>query len=343
MTARKRRRFPLAVALIAALAVLSGTAVLPGVANANPVSPTPGDEGGTPLLRDVIETTSRGYVEAKQAVDRSRKRKLELTLELRRVEEHIEQLRPEVNQVADLAYRSGRIGPMSILLNSASPDSFLERAETLEMITMRDNKKLQELNQALDQATRAKTAIDMTLAEEKKQLTIMTRQKREAERALKLAGGKSTGGFVSATSPVAKPAPRNRDGSWPRQSCSEKDPTTSGCITPRTLHALKETQRAGFTRFVSCYRPGGPYEHPKGRACDFSPQQRGFGGDATGEQRLYGNNLAAYLVRNADRLGVLYVIWYKQVWLPTTGWKSYSRAYGDPSSDHTNHIHLSMI
>jgi peptidoglycan DL-endopeptidase CwlO len=39
---------------------------------------------------------------------------------------------------------------------------------------------------------------------------------------------------------------------------------------------------------------------------------------------------------------VQYVIWYRQIWLPSSGWKSYTRAYGDPSSDHTNHVHLSM-
>ena len=34
----------------------------------------------------------------------------------------------------------------------------------------------------------------------------------------------------------------------------------------------------------------------------------------------------AFLVRNADRLGVLYVIWNRQIWFPATGWKSYRGA-----------------
>jgi hypothetical protein len=148
---------------------------------------------------------------------------------------------------------------------------------------------------------------------------------------------------VVARSPVARPAPRDSDGSWPPQACSRPDPTTSGCVSPRTLHALTEARRAGFGRFTSCYRSGGPYEHPKGRACDYSAQPRGFGGHAQGVDRTYGNNLAAFFVRNADRLGVLYVIWYRQIWLPTTGWKSYGGAHGDPSSDHTNHVHLSLL
>jgi hypothetical protein len=93
---------------------------------------------------------------------------------------------------------------------------------------------------------------------------------------------------------------------------------------------------------VSCFRRGGPYEHPKGRACDFAAQPDGFGGVATGGDRAYGNNLAAYFVRNANRLGVLYVIWFEQIWTPSTGWRAYRNGRGDPSSDHTNHAHLSM-
>ena len=51
----------------------------------------------------------------------------------------------------------------------------------------------------------------------------------------------------------------------------------------------------------------------------------------------------AWLVANADRLAVLYVIWFKRIWLPSSGWKAYTRGNGDPSSDHTNHVHLSVI
>jgi hypothetical protein len=52
--------------------------------------------------------------------------------------------------------------------------------------------------------------------------------------------------------------------------------------------------------------------------------------------------------RNSDgslpyrRPRVRYVIWYRQTWQPTTGWTTYGLAGGDPSSDHTNHVHLSI-
>ncbi|MDQ7903548.1 hypothetical protein RB614_03345 [Phytohabitans sp. ZYX-F-186] len=339
----RRRRWSLVVALVAAAAaLLSGVAFGPGGAAAAP-KPNPGNEGSTPLLRDVLSETSKGYIDARNAVTKSRNRQLQLQLELQKADETVKAMEPEIQLVVAASYRNGRIGPMSMLLNSSSPDDLLQRAAALDLLAARDNAKLAKLNAALDQATRAKAAIDAELKEEQKQLAIMAKQKSEAEKALKLVGGKATGGFVSATSPVARPAPRNSDGGFSSQGCTADDPTTGRCITPRTLHMLKETQRLGFNRFVSCYRPGGPYEHPKGRACDWSAEKNGFGGDAAGSDKLYGNNLAAFFVRNADRLGIMYVIWYRQFWSPANGWQSYSGAGGDPSSDHTNHVHISML
>jgi peptidoglycan DL-endopeptidase CwlO len=347
MTATSRQRAALAMALLAIVATLLGATLNPDGATAapkpSPTPTTPGNEGGTPLLRDVLDSTGRGYLEAKTAVATSRRRQLQLGLELEKVQQRIAELRPQVSVVAATAYRTGRIGPMMVLLNSTSPDAFIERAEGLDTLALYDNSRLRELNEALAQANRAKAAIDAEVAEEQKQLTVMAKKKSEAERAFELVGGERTGGLVVAESPVATRAPRNSDGSWPRESCSEPDPTTSGCITPRTLHAYREAQRNGFRRFVSCFRPNGPYEHPKGRACDFSAERNGFGGDAHGGDKTYGNNLMAFFVRNADRLGVLYVIWYRQIWFPATGWHAYGGAYGDPSSDHTNHVHLSLL
>ncbi|WJK42148.1 hypothetical protein O7608_07100 [Solwaraspora sp. WMMA2056] len=338
MTAPLYRRVPFTAALAAVTTLLAGLVVATPAA-----AQDPSDEGAQPLLSDVIESTNRGFVEAKAAVEESRKRQLQLNLELEKVEERLEALTPQIGEVASNSYRLGRITPVMVLLNSASPDDLLDRAEGLDMIAMHDNKRVRELNEAREQAARAVAAIEAEVTREEQQLEVMSRQKKESEKALQLVGAVATNGFVSATSPVAAQAPRNANGSWPSESCSLDDPTTSGCITPRTMHALNEAKKAGFTRFVSCFRPGGPFEHPKGRACDFSMQSSGFGGDATGDARLYGNNLTAFLVRNADKLGILYVIWYRQFWSPTTGWSSYSGAGGDPSSDHTNHVHLSLL
>ncbi|MFC0507744.1 coiled-coil domain-containing protein [Micromonospora costi] len=338
MTAPLRRWLTPVVAVIAALTVLAGPA--PVYAAPTPNTPSGHEDDDPPLLNDLIETTNRNYSAAKAKLDKSKKRQVELTREVKRAQDELDALAPQVGEIAAQSYRTGRIGAVAMLLGSDSPDSFVERATGLDELNMINSEKLARINAVKSRAELAKLAIDTEVREQQKQTAIMAKQKREAEKALALVGGKGfTGGLVSATSPVARVGPgRDADGDWKPESCSENDPTTSGCITPRTLHAYKEVKRAGFNRFVGCYRPGGPWEHPKGRACDWSLQKSGFSPWHNNDTRMYGNNLAAFLIRNADRLGIYYVIWNRQIWFPATGWKSYSGP-----SNHTDHVHMSLL
>jgi peptidoglycan DL-endopeptidase CwlO len=335
-------RPPAVLVLVLALAAALGVSGPSAFAAPNPTPSGEPDEGGTPSLREVLEAAAKGHIEAKVKLDNSLRRQLGLKLELQRVQAHLARLTDEVGVVAAESYRMGRLTPMTMLLNSASPDLFLQRAAGLDLIAQRDGRAVAALTETRNRLAQTKKALDAEVVEQRKQLAVLATRKQQAERALATVGGQPTGGYVSPRSPLAEPAPRNEDGSWPRESCTVDDPTTSGCITPRTLHAYEQARAAGFTRYVSCFREGGSGEHPKGRACDFAAARTGFKNEtATGGDREYGNNLAAYFVRNASRLGVLYVIWYRQIWMPGTGWRSYSGG-GSPSADHTNHVHLSM-
>ncbi|RKN51013.1 coiled-coil domain-containing protein [Micromonospora endolithica] len=341
-----------AALLVATLAVALGGAPVTATAAPAPATalaaPGQDEEGGTPALRDALEAASKGYLDAKRALDTSVQRQKQLAAEVQATDAQLAERTQQVGEIAGLAYRTGRLSAASALLNSGSPDGFMDRAAALDTIAANEDRALRELQQARETANRAKLAVEIEIREQTKQKAVMAKRKQQAERALTVANQRAaaadSGDSVRGTSSkTARPAPRNSDGSYPSESCSVNDPTpANGCITPRTLHALNQAKAAGFTRYVSCYRPGGSGEHPKGRACDFAAQKGGFGGDATGGDRTYGNNLAAYFVNNSDRLAVLYVIWYRQIWLPSSGWKSYSGANGDPSSDHTNHVHLSV-
>ncbi|KXK58240.1 hypothetical protein AWW66_30885 [Micromonospora rosaria] len=336
MTAPLRRWLAPAAAVITAFAIFAG----PVPAMAEPSRPSGHEDGDSKLLNEVIETTNRGYVQAKAKLEKSKKRQLQLDLEVRRAQTELDELAPQVGQIAAQSYRSGRIGAMAMLLDSGQPDSFVKRAQALDELNMVNARKLAEVQAVKDKAAKAKLELDAEVGEQQKQTAIMAKQKREAEKSLALVGGQGlTGGLVAAESPVARMGPgRDSDGNWRPMSCTENDPTTSGCITPRTLHMYKEVKRAGFDRFVGCYRPGGPWEHPKGRACDWSLQNRGFAPWHNNDTRMYGNNLTAFLVRNADRLGVYYVIWNRQIWFPANGWSSYSGP-----SNHTDHVHVSLL
>jgi hypothetical protein len=315
--------------------------VVPSEASAAPAAPKPGprEDVDSPLLGEVLATTGKRYAEATAAITKSKRRQAQLATDLKKAEARLEALAPEASKIAAESYRSGKLSAVSMLLNSASSDSFLDRAAALDELNLFNNQKLRALNEAREAVSQTKAAVDAEVAKQAAQQRIIKKQQTDAKNALSLVGGNSRPdkGLVEAKSPVARPGPGMADG-FPGESCNKKDPTTSGCVTARTLHAYNEVRRAGFKRFVGCFRSGGPFEHPKGRACDWSLRSSGFSRAANDDQMKYGNDLTAFLVRNADRLGILYVIWYKEIWFPATGWSSYSGP-----SDHTDHVHMSML
>lgn len=332
-----RRRFiATLVALAAAVSMLGGA--LP--ASADP--PGTDDEAATPTLREQLETVSRSYYEAKSALTASRQRQTEIEKQLGTAEQRLLALTEEVSAQAAARYKGSRFDLMApLLLENGSPEAVLRGASLAQYLVQRDDAQLRALNDAKTEAHRQRELLNAEILTQETQLAALDKQKRAAEKALAAVGGTVTAGFTGSV-PAAQPAKRNADGSWPTETCSVNDPTTTGCITPRTYHALQEAKLAGFNRHVSCHRTGGSGEHPKGRACDFASAVNGFEGTATGAEKTYGNRLAAWCIKNADALGVLYVIWFHQIWMPGVGWRSYT-GNGTPSGDHTNHVHLSII
>jgi hypothetical protein len=321
----------MAVALITLVSQASALAAEPG-----------DDEGGTGTLREQLDAASKGYIDAKAALDASVAKQVELTEELASLETQIAAESELVAAIAAAAYRTGGLGPLAGLLSSDSPDHFLERVALLDAVGQQEDAEIRRLVETRERAAEARAAIEVEITTQQEQVAEMAKRKEQAEKALRAAGGgQVTSGIVGTSSYVAEPAPRNADGSWPAETCSEYDPTTGGCITPRMLHAYNQARAAGFTRYTSCKRDGGGGEHPLGRACDFAAAVNTFGGAATGAEKTYGNNLTAFFINNASRLGVLYVIWYRQVWMPGSGWRSYSGS-GSPAAEHTNHVHVSI-
>ena len=337
MAATLLRRLKPVLAILVALAVL--------LVAAPAARAEPDEEGGSKSLRTALESAAKGHIEAENKLKNSKKRQKQLTATAARAKQQAVALESRVGEIANRSYRQGRLNTMTLLLNSTSSDAFMERALRLDQMAQVDAKTLTGYQEAVTTSVQAKKAIDLEVKEQEKQVKVMAKKKEQAQRALAASGGgAASGGFIDANSPAAKAAPRNSDGSWPKESCSVNDPSEgNGCITPRTLNAYQQARAAGFKRYTACFSQRSSGEHPKGRACDFSAASGGFENvNASGGDRTYGNNLAAYLVKNASRLGVLYVIWYRQIWHPGGGWSSYSGS-GGPAATHTNHVHLSVI
>jgi peptidoglycan DL-endopeptidase CwlO len=341
-TAQVRRRYAFAVALLAAVGVLFSASTVSAAPPTPALSKYAPNEGENKTLRDQLDAAAAGYLEAKAIYEASKGLEQTLNQRMAELKQRHDAMLEQINLVAATSYRMGRLGPVTALLESQSPDDFLDRAVSVESLALQNDAQLQDLRAVRRELTQQQDRLFAELEQQKNQFATMEKKKKDAERALANAGGGANGNFVAFSSPAAQPAPRNANGTWPPESCTVDDPTTGGCLTPRTAHAYTQTKAAGFTRHVSCHRSGGSGEHPKGRACDWAAQVSGFGGVATGGDKQYGDRLASFYINNANNLGVMYVIWFRQIWFPGLGWRSYSGG-GDPSSDHTNHVHLSMV
>lgn len=142
--------------------------------------------------------------------------------------------------------------------------------------------------------------------------------------------------------------------------CVVDDPTSSGCLTAATKHALDEVTRVfgGYSagsriRSTGCWDAHAwnpTSDHPKGRACDFFPGSSGV--FASGTELQSGWEVAEWFRTNADALQVRYVIWQGRIWSAgggdtDSGW---GQPYGgggiyDPdeaTGGHFDHIHVSF-
>jgi peptidoglycan DL-endopeptidase CwlO len=330
-----RRRLAAAFALLVATAGLALATGSPAVAD--PGASGSDGEGGTKSLNQELDAASRGYLEAKAALATSKQNEAQLTAKLKEIDAQLAPQQAVLDQIINQSYKTGRLGAMAALLSADSTQGLLDRVNTLETVAVKQDSALRALKDTRTQQEQSKIAIDIAIRDQQKQVNLMARRKAQAESALKAAGAGQNAASPGGSSAGSASAPKYSGG-----SSMVADPTSSGRITTRLLNAMNQAQKAGFTHYVHCYRPQDSGEHPKGRACDFAADKGGFGGIATGASKDYGNRLANYFIKNSDNLGVLYVIWFNRIWLPSSGWKSYSGGNGDPSSDHTNHVHLSV-
>jgi peptidoglycan DL-endopeptidase CwlO len=325
------------VAIFAAFLAIIGS---PAFAYAT--DPGTDSEGQTKDLSDKLEAAARGYYDARTVLAASQARQAEIKEKLRVAELSLARLEVQVGTVAAARYKGSQFTVVNgLFTGQADPTAYLEGAAMADYLVWKDDSAVRQYRQVKEEADKQQALLDAEVQIQAKQLADLDNAKRAAEKALASVGGMVTAGYGGPAT-AAQPAPRNADGSLPGEGCSINDPTgTGGCITPRMYHTLTEARLAGFTHYTACWRSATWGEHPLGRACDFAADPNGFGGVATGDSRDYGNRLAAWGVANADALGILYVIWFRQIWMPGYGWRAYTPE-GDPATEHTNHVHISM-
>ena len=112
-------------------------------------------------------------------------------------------------------------------------------------------------------------------------------------------------------------------------------PGAAGSYAPYMLESAADIANRFGVRNPGGYRAKGSVansDHPHWRAYDFM----------TGSNKGQGWNIANYMVGNAGRYNVKYVIFDNRIWKPGSGWRPYSHPHGNsPTLRHEDHVHVS--
>jgi hypothetical protein len=130
---------------------------------------------------------------------------------------------------------------------------------------------------------------------------------------------------------------RSSDGTWIPQLPGGPDNITPRMRLVKTLIDNRFDVPFG----IGCYRAiqdGG--EHPLGRACDFMLSRGGAMPSGAEVQR--GNEIAAWAIKNAKRLGIMYIIYRQRIWHVRSGSWRYMTDRGGATANHYDHPHISV-
>jgi hypothetical protein len=213
------------------------------------------------------------------------------------------------------------------------PTAMLNRLALTQQILTEQDAKLQAFTKIRDAHRRAQTSAKKRTAELRASLKELDAHKDRAEKLIDKIKDK-----IDLLYPT--PGARSADGTWVPQLPSGPDNITPRMRLVRQLIA----QRFGPQFGIGCYRADGGIqgggEHPLGRACDFMLSRGGAMPSAAETQR--GNEIAAWAIKNAQRLGIMYIIFRQQIWHVRTGaWKTMSNR-GGTTANHYDHPHISV-
>ncbi|MFC4913621.1 hypothetical protein [Actinomadura gamaensis] len=147
--------------------------------------------------------------------------------------------------------------------------------------------------------------------------------------------------------PVKDPAPRSQPqvSGRPDGVSTARSPITGNSMTPTMRDVVLEIDRMfGPFPTIGCYRSGADaQDHGDGRACDF--MESGGGAMPSASAQRHGDQVAAYAVANASRLGISYVIWKQHIWniaRASEGWRPMADR-GGITANHYDHVHISVL
>src|SRR4051794_1341892 len=133
-------------------------------------------EGGSKTLTQQLESASRGYSEAKEALERSKTRQRQLTALLKQLDAQLGPQQAVLDGIVQQTYRTGRLGAVGALLTAADSGTMMDRVLALETVAVNQDRAVRDLTATRDTQAKAKLAIEREIAGQQKQVTVMAKR-----------------------------------------------------------------------------------------------------------------------------------------------------------------------
>lgn len=260
--------------------------------------------------------------------NKARKSEKAATSRFKRAQAQYEDARRSISKQAALRYQ-GQIDPFTAMFTASDPGTLINQIAITQQIMAEQAVRLEQFGEVRDAYARAGSAAARLTAELRTTTTELGLKRKKAETLIEKIRDK--------LDRLASPKSRRANGSWVPEL-----PAGPDNITPR-MRIVRDLIRQRFTLAygVGCYRSendGG--EHPLGRACDFMLSSGGQMPFA--EQARLGDQISAWAIENAGRLGIMYIIYKQRIWHVRNGaWKAMSNR-GGVTANHYDHPHISV-
>ncbi|MFG2006310.1 coiled-coil domain-containing protein [Spirillospora sp. NPDC048911] len=221
------------------------------------------------------------------------------------------QTRAAVAQLAASQYINNGLDPTAQLLSSDDPGALLDGAALASHVSQNKAAKVKQIQVLVGRQDQARREAQQKIKKLEADISEISQRKEQVKKLLK----------------KYKP---------------ESPKVGSGGMTARMVKVRDEIDaELGPFPTIGCTRPGDPQDHGTGRACDFMESTAGSMPSAA--RMAHGDQVAAYAIKHAGRLGIKYIIWRQRIYdMRSPGWKGMSDR-GGITQNHMDHNHISVF
>lgn len=314
----------------AVLAVVAALLIVPGTAgHADPKPTVKSLEKELAGLRKDSDRLIEDYYHGRRELQQVEKAEKAAREKLEAAQEVYDREATFLRTLAVAEFMSGRRNQLTLVAEEEDPADLLNRLALRDHMVAQQQARLSGYAEVRDRHLHAQEEAAARAEELSASVDDLAGRREKAEKQIERIRDK--------IDQLHKAPGRSTDGTWLPQL-----PGGADNITPRMrlVKTLIE-KRFDVPYGIGCYRAiqdGG--EHPLGRACDFM-LSRG-GAMPAGAEIQRGHDISAWAIKNAKRLGIMYIIYRQRIWHVRTGAWRYMSDRGGATANHYDHPHISV-